>query len=73
MFESLSQFDPKSVAIGIIITSIVVALLMRRVLKIIGTLKKENRRSLKLTRTILNKWTSFLTYENSWNYTGQKW
>ncbi len=35
MFESLSQFDPKSVAIGIGIASIVVALLMHRVLKIV--------------------------------------
>ncbi len=36
MFESLSQFDPKSVAIGISIASIVVALLMRRVLKMVS-------------------------------------
>ena len=37
MFEYLSQFDSKSVAVGIIITSIVLAILMRRALKIIGT------------------------------------
>ncbi len=36
MFESLNQFDPKSVAIGISITSIIIALLMRRVLKVIS-------------------------------------
>jgi small-conductance mechanosensitive channel len=36
MFESLSQFDPKSVAIGISIASIVVALLMQRVLKMVS-------------------------------------
>jgi small-conductance mechanosensitive channel len=36
MLEYLSQFDPKIVAIGIVVASIILAILMRRVLKIVS-------------------------------------
>ena len=36
MIEYLTQFDPKSVSIGIVIFSIILAILMRRVLKVVG-------------------------------------
>jgi len=43
MLEYLSQFDPRYVAIGIVIASFVIALLVRRVLKIIGNLASKTK------------------------------
>lgn len=43
MFESLSQFDPKSVAIGIVAASFILAILARKFLKIVGNLASKTK------------------------------